>query len=382
MSKAEPFSSAVSTRARCLLSGALWSCLLCFVLPGCSDGAADGTPRRESPPAVVQTLRLSTVEITERLSAVGSLESPQTTEISAEFAGKVVFLDVPEGEQVKKGHVLARLDMQQAEAAVSVAKARNQNAKDRLTRLRQLRSDGVISEQEFDDAFAELDTTAGQLADATTSLDKRAVRAPFAGILGLRHVSLGAYVDAGDPIVRLTQVKPLDLEFSLPQRHLSRLQIGQIVRGVAGSCDRPVEGTITVIAPHIDPSTRTLRAQARVANRDGRLRPGMAVAIKIEVGRIAEALRVPQEAVVHEGTRSVVYTVNEDTTTSPHEVVLGEFFPDAVQILQGLEEGMTVIVAGHQKLRPDSKVTTEPYRPVENPNVALGSSGSLAECKF
>lgn len=349
---------------------------------GCTDGAADGAPHGQAPAVTVQTLRIEPVEIPLKLTAVGSLASPQTTQISAEFAGKVVFLDIPEGQEVEKGHILARLDERRAAAALTIALARHQNAKERLVRLRQLRSAGVISEQEFDDAIAELDGSTGQLADARTALGKAAISAPFAGILGLRQVSVGAYVDPGDPIVRLTQIDPLDMIFSLPQRHVSQIEAGMTVNGVAGSCEQRFAGVITVIDPDIDPDTRSIRVQARVSNDEGRLRPGMAAALAVQVGHTANALLVPQEAIVREGTRTLLYTLNDDSTTTSREVTLGTFFDDAVEVTEGLDAGATVVTAGQQKLRPALKVVAQPHQPTDNPNVTLGSTGFLEECHF
>jgi membrane fusion protein (multidrug efflux system) len=363
------------------ISPVLGACLL-LGLSACQGGPAGGVPHREPPPVVVQTLRVEPIDIPRTLSAVGSIESPQSTQISAEFAGMVVFLDIPEGSEVEEGHVLARLDDRRADAAVSIARARHANARERLSRLRRLHGSGVISQQELDDAVAELDAAEGALVDARTALGQTAIQAPFAGILGLRQVSLGAYVEAGAPIVRITQVKPLHLIFSLPQRNVSQLEIGQTVRGVADSCEKWIEGKITVIDPYIDPATRSVRVQALVPNQNGMLRPGMAAAVNLEVGRIADALLIPQEAIIRQGTMTLVYTVGDDGTVSQKEVGLGEYFADRVQVVRGLAAGEVVVAAGHQKIRPGAKVIAEEYRPIENPNLALGSLGTLAECNF
>jgi membrane fusion protein (multidrug efflux system) len=352
------------------------------LLSGCQGGPAGGVPNRENPPVVVQTITIEPIEIARTLSAVGGLESPETTQLSAEFAGTVVFLDIPEGREIPAGHILARLDDRRADAAVTIARARRANAHERLARLRRLHAKDVISQQELDDAVAELDAAEGALADAETALGKTAIRAPFTGILSLRQVSLGAYVEAGAPIVRLTQIEPLKLIVSVPQRHLSQLAVGQTVRGVAGSCENEFEGTISVIDPYVDPATRAVRVQAIVPNADGKLRPGMAAAVKLEVGRIGDALLVPQEAIVRQGTRTIVYRLDLDGSALPQEVELGEFFADRVQVVSGLEAGQTIVAAGHQKLRPGVRLAAETYRPVDNPNLALGAARTLAECNF
>lgn len=312
--------------------------------------------------------------IARTVRGVGTLESPQSTQISAEVGGKVTFLDVPEGARVEAGRVLARLDEQQARAEVSVARARYQNARKTIERLQKLRSERVISEQELDDATAELDSAEGQLEEALTRLDKMTIRAPFTGVLGLRQVSLGAFLEPGDPIARLTQVSPLHLVFSVPQHALDRIHLGQHIRGVVGSCGERFAGEVSVIEPFLDPQTRMFRIQAIVANEEGRLRPGMAVTLKVEVETVNDALMIPQESVIRRGPSRLVFTVAENRTAAPRKIVLGEYTTDQVEVVSGLRAGDQVVALGHQKLQPGAKVEPHPYSPIENPNLELGAT--------
>jgi membrane fusion protein (multidrug efflux system) len=230
-----------------------------------------------------------------------------------------------------------------------------------------------------DDAAAALEQAEGELEEAHTRLRKTAIRAPFAGILGLKQVSLGAVVDPGDPIVRLTQTHPLDLVFSLAQRHVAEVGVGQRVRGVVGGCGERFDGEVTVVEPHVDPATRMVRLQARVPNGNGRLLPGMAARVKVEVATVPDALLVPQEAILRQGSKRLVYVVGEDGAVERSEVALGEYFADEVEITAGLAPGATVVAAGHQKLRPGARVKVEAYEPIENPNLELGSEGVTCE---
>lgn len=354
--------------------------LIFCLVPGCRDGAADGAAKREMPPVVVQTSVVEAKEIPRTISAVGDLESPQNTQLAAEVSGRIVSLDVSEGEEVEAGHVLARLDDQQARAAVSVAEARFRNAQATIRRLKTLGVEQLIAQQELDDAQAELDGARGELEQARTSLDKTIIRAPFSGVLGLRQVSLGAFVDAGEPIVRVTQTQPLHLHFGLPQQAFSELHLGQKVRGVVGHCGTRFGGQVSAIDPYVDPATRTVPVQATVPNIERNLLPGMATTIKVELESIPNALTVPESAVVRQGTARFVYTVDEDRTVVRRDVTLGEYLRGEVQVTSGLTEGATVVAAGHQKLRPGAKVETSPFTPTENPNLQLGSLD--ARCDF
>jgi membrane fusion protein (multidrug efflux system) len=329
----------------------------------------------------VQTVTVTPTQIPRTLSAVGSLESPQSTELAAERAGKLVFLDVPEGQEVKAGHVLARLDYEQAQATVDIARARFKNAQETLARLKTL-SARATSQQALDDAQAELEAAEGQLEDAKVALSKTTITAPFAGVLSLRQVSLGAYLDAGDPLVRLTQIRPLHLLFSLPQRFVSQLKLGQTVRGAASNCEEKFTAQVSAIDPFLDPATRSVRIQAIVPNESGRLLPGMATAVRLEIENIPDALLIPQEAVIRQGTKRLVYTVEPDGYVQSKEVILGLFFVEQVQVEDGLEAGAVVVAVGHQKLRPGAKVDPKPYEPINNPNLDLGLSSATVPCEF
>jgi len=322
------------------------------------------------------------------ISAVGGLESPHTTQVTADRGGKIVFLDIPEGQGVQKGHVLARIDPDEAQAAVDVAHARYQNAQVTLERLKKLPLK-ARSQQALDDAQAAVRAIKGELDQVQTILSKTTISAPFTGRLGLRQVSLGAYLEPGDAVVRITQMRPLHLIFSLPQHHVSKLENGQTIQGVAGNCASRFTATVSVIDPFLNPETRSVTVQAIVPNEDGSLLPGMATALRLEVADIPDSLSVPLEAIIRQGTRRLVYTVqnreNEQAgdIVATRQVILGQFALQHVEILSGLKPGDTVVVAGHQKLRPGAVVQPAPYEPVANPNLELGTSSALlAACDF
>lgn len=354
-------------------------CLLAL-LSACETTSGAPTPV-ERPPTPVQTIVLEPAEIPSTLSAVGSLVSPQTTELSTEIGGKIVSLNIPEGKRIKKGHVLARIDYEQAQAAVVIAQARATNAQKTLERLKKL-SSRARSQQALDDARAELDSAAGQVADATSVLRKTTLAAPFSGVLGLKLVSLGAYLDPGTPIVRLTQINPLHLIFTLPQRYVLQLKTGQTVRSAVGDCAQTFSAVISVIDPYIDPATRSVQIQAVVPNTEGTLLPGMAAAVRVEIENIPNALLVPEEAIIRQGTKRLVYTVGPEQTVTPTEIRLGQFFMNRVQIEHGVSAGDSIVVAGHQKLGPGAKVAPQPYEPIANPNLALGVNSKTMECEF
>ena len=354
------------------LSGAL-------VSAGCGEESqqqGNGDP----PPVIVQVVTIEPNDLPRTLSAVGSLQSPQMTTVASEIAGKVVAVDIPEGQRVERRHVLARLDDAEARVAPVIAAARLRNARDRLARLESLRAKSVSSQQAFDDAKSEFDAAEGEFERAETRLKKTTIRAPFTGVLGLRLVNIGQYLEPGDPIVEITQVHPLELVFSLPQRHISEIAVGQRVLGMVGLCEARFEGRVDAVDPRVDPATRSVRVNALVPNEAGALYSGMSVRVRLLVGTIPGALVVPQEAVVRQGTKHIVYSVDGDGLAQQHEVTLGEFFVDGVHVLHGLTAGARVVAAGQQKLSPGAPIEERPWVPTDNPNLELGRFGPVAAC--
>jgi membrane fusion protein (multidrug efflux system) len=311
------------------------------------------------------------------VSSVGGLESPEMTTVASEIAGTVVHLDIREGERVDAGHVVLRLDDAEARAGVSVTRARLTNARDRLARVERLFGQGVASQQQLDDARSGFDAASGAHREASTRLVKHTLRAPYAGELGLRQVDLGDYVRPGDPIVEISETTALELRFSVPQRHVGEVATGQMVHGIVGRCGSRFEGTVVAVDPRVDPRTRMVGIRAAVPNDARELHPGMAVRIRLLVAERPDAIVIPQEAVVRQGTKHLVYVIDEEGRAQPREVSLGEYFVDGVHVKAGLGAGQTVILAGQQKLRPGAAVKPVPHEAMQNPNVNVGNYGPL-----
>jgi len=319
-------------------------------------------------------------ELPRTLAAVGSLKSPDTTTVASEFPGTLVAIEIPEGRYVEAGHLLARLDDAEVRAVLSVARARLTNAKARLARLRSLRASSVSSQQALEDAVAECDAAQGEVDEAETRLRKSEIRAPFAGILGLRQVNQGQYIGPGDPVVEITRIDPLELEFGLPQRYAGELEVGQPVLGTVGECGQRFEARVNAIDPRVDRATRAVRLQAAVPNPGGKLLPGMDVRVRLVVGAISDAVVIPQEAIIRQGTKHLVYVVDAEGKARQREVTLGTFFVDGVHVATGVAPGDTVVVGGHQKLGPGAPTAPQPYQAVENPNLELGWFGPDGDC--
>jgi membrane fusion protein (multidrug efflux system) len=152
------------------------------------------------------------------------------------------------------------------------------------------------------------------------------------------------------------------------------------VLGLVGLCEARFEGRVDAVDPRVDPATRSVRLNALVPNENGSLYAGMSVRVRLLVGTIPGALVVPQEAIVRQGTKHIVYSVDGEGLAQQHEVTLGEFFVDGVHIPYGIAAGARVIAAGQQKLSPGSPTRAQPYEQTDNPNLELGRFGPVAAC--
>ena len=330
----------------------------------------------------------------DEVQAVGSLRSPETTTVAADISGIIVALDAPEGRSVGEGHLIARLDDKEHRASQRVAEARRVNAKAALDRVRPLWEDGVVSQQDYDDAVAEMTTADGMLEETTTRLEKTLIYAPFSGIIGLQTAQVGQYVSSGDPIVQLTQVNPLELIFGVTEEEAGSVRLGQKVLGRVGRCGESFEGVVEALDPALDPATRTLLVQASVGNTERRLLPGMSARVRLQVGERDGVVVIPHEALAIQGTSYTVWIVGEDSgvdgsavegnavegiAVEARQVEPGRFLVEGVEIISGLGVGERIVGAGHQKLRPGSRVTPLPWQPTENPNLSLGA-GEADDC--
>jgi membrane fusion protein (multidrug efflux system) len=320
----------------------------------------------------VEVFEAEQTEFRRTIAAVGSLESPGTALVVGEESGVAEAVDVPEGQRVSKRHVLVRLEDTRARAAVTVARARLREAEDQLRRLQELDEANISAEAELDRAEAARDAAAGTLEEAEFRLRKTEIRAPFGGLLGLRQANPGQYLEPGDPVVTLTRTDPLRLRFAVAEAEAPEVATGQEVVGQVGRCGARFEGRVDAVDAAVDPVTRTLRVQARVPNPLAALRPGMSARVRLVVGTVPDAVVVPREALVRQGSRHVVYVLDEEDRAQRRDVTPGQFYMDRVRILSGVVAGDLVVTAGQQKLQPGAPTRPSPWTPTTNPNLTLG----------
>jgi membrane fusion protein (multidrug efflux system) len=334
--------------------------------PGPGNGSAaapapQGVPAspqgaRGGPAVPVEVANAKPVTTTADIRSVGSLQSDESVQIAPEIAGRVAEIAFKEGDDVKAGDVLVRLDDALVRAEVADAEARHELAKSNLARANTLSKTGNVTERARDEAVAAFGTASAALELARVRLSKHVITAPFTGVVGLRRVSAGAYVAIGAPIVNLEKIDELKVDFKIPEIYLARVRIGQTIDVTVDALpDRSFTGRIYAIDPMVDVNGRALQIRARIANPDRLLRPGLFARIVIKGDSERQAVMVPESAVVPRGGESYVYRIEQGKAVET-KVRLGERRAGAVEIVEGLPADATVVTAGHQRLRNGATV--------------------------
>lgn len=345
---------------RVVLGLALTGSLLALV-SGCTDGKSVGSSEMSAVQVVVVEARRQSV--TESLSLVGSFAANEIVEIKAETEGIIREILFEEGQPVKKGQIMVRLDDSKLKSSLDETEANFRLSKATFERSQQLFKDNLISQQEFDQA-----ASAYSLFQATVELRKRQwqdaeIVAPFEGTAGAREISPGQVITRNTTLAWLVDLDPVKVEFNVPERFLSQVQVGQSIEvTVAAYPGRKFKGTVYFVSPYVDETMRTSLIKAKISNESGELKPGMFANLDLTLTVRNDAVVVPEAAIsqMMEGDRANLFVVVADSTVQLRPVKLGVFMRGQVEIMSGLNGGEKVVVEGVQKIGPGSKVKLAP----------------------
>jgi membrane fusion protein (multidrug efflux system) len=303
------------------------------------------------------------------ISATGSFAPVQGVTVAAETPGKIVKIGFEAGATVKAGDVLVQLDISTEEAQLRAAEATAALAQANLARARELRQSNTNSPAELDAADSQAKQAAAQADMVRAVVAKKTIRAPFAGRLGLRVVNLGQILREGDAITTLQTLDPIYVNFSLPQQRLAQVATGTKVRVKTDAAPGTTfEGKVTAINAEIDPTTRNVRLQATISNREEKLRAGMFANVEVVLPNVADVLAIPVTAVSYAPYGDSVFVIEEhkdEKSGKAQQVIrqqfvrLGTARGDFVQVTEGLKPGQSVVSSGVFKLRTGMPVVID-----------------------
>lgn len=316
--------------------------------------------RHAAPPAIPAP-RVTVVQVTkepwvEELEALGTARANESLTITSNVSETIAEINFTDGQEVKSGDPIVSLALGEEAAAMAAANARLSEEKRELARLAPLIRSKTISQRTYDERKTTLEVAERAVQQIKARVDDRVITAPFAGVLGLRYVSIGALVEPGDVITTLDDIDTIKLDFTMPASYLSSVKVGTQIKARASEMDGAVfSGEVASLDSRIDPDTRSLIVRALLPNPQHSLKPGMLMYVALQ-NNPREALTIPEEAIVPRGKQFFSYTVNGEEKIEQREVRLGSRKDGKVEILSGLQEGERVIIRGQNKARAGQKV--------------------------
>lgn len=308
------------------------------------------------PALPIEAVPVRRMDITRTIEAVGTAQANEAVTITAKATGIVERLNFQEGQVVKAGVILVELEAAESSANIGALRAARDAAKMSYDRAKQLIESKVVAQARLDELSKAYEAAEARLRAEQAKFSDSVIKAPFNGKLGLRKVSLGALVRPGDVITTLDDTTLIKLEFEIPETVLGGVSVGNTVVAKAASMpDRKFEGTVTTIDSRIDPTTRAVRVRAQIPNSDDALKPGMFMTVALSVGKVPDAMMVPEESLLAQGGEQFVFVIR-DGKAARTRVTVGQRLPGLAQITNGLHPDDQVAITGLQQLRDGSRV--------------------------
>ncbi len=327
------------------------------------------------PPIAVTSLKLDEEAWQPTLPAVGTIQAVQGVTVSTDLPGIVEKITFESGQHVKRGDLLVKLDTKQEEAQLNSSFARLQLAKSNLDRQNGLLQKRVAAQSDYDAADAEYKQAEAAVAETKATIERKLIRAPFTGVLGIRQVNLGQYLQSGDAVAPLQSLDPIYVNFSLPQQRLADLAVGREVKVRADGLPADTfAGAITSVNAVIDEATRNVMAQATLENPGQKLRPGMFVNAEVILPEKQRVIAVPATAINYAPYGDSVFVIEKmkDEDNKEYDgvrqqiVMLGASRGDQVAVVKGVKAGEEIVTAGGFKLMPKAAVERNNATPPAN----------------
>ena len=329
------------------------------------------------PPDAVTTVVAKSETWPSTLNVIGTTAAIQGVTVSADLPGAVDKIHFESGQAVHAGDILVELDTRQERAQLAAAESDRDLARINSDRDQQLVKEGVVARNQYDNSSAQQKSTEAKVGEIRATIDRKTIKAPFSGILGIRQINLGQYLAAGQAIVSLQALNPIYVNFGVPQQQSSLVQAGRTLR--LTSDDVPgVEfaGRVTAIDSVVNEATRNIQVQATLANPGGKLRPGMFVQVELKLGASRDVISLPASAINYAPYGDSVFVVADlkDPKGKTYRGVRQQFVKvegsrgDQVAVVSGLKPGEEVVSSGVFKLRNGAAVqVNNKVQPPNNP---------------
>jgi membrane fusion protein, multidrug efflux system len=318
--------------------------------PSAAGGKGGGAPATGVMGFVVKAEKLDN-----KIFATGSVVASEMVDLKPEVAGKIVQLNIVEGKSVTKGQLLIKLNDEDLQAQVKKLNAQMQLAQQSEQRLRKLLDIKGVSQDEYDVVTNQMNNIRADLEFTQAQIAKTELKAPFSGVIGLRNVSLGSYINAQSQVANIQVLNPVKVDFTVPEKYTNQVQIGEnIAFTTEGSLEHFV-GKVYAMDNQIDPISRSLKIRATAQNPSGKLKPGAFVKVDFSLKEIGNAMMIPTEAIVPILKGQQVF-VSKDGKAKAIVVEVGIRTDSKIQILSGIQVGDTIITSGLMGMKPDTKV--------------------------
>ncbi len=331
----------------------------------------------QPPPEAVTSVVVKQEVWPSTTGVIGTMEAVRGVMVSADLPGSVARINFDSGKSVRTGDILIELDTRQERAQLAALEAQRDLAKVNFTRMEQLVKQGVISRMEYDQATAQQRQTEANVGEIRATIERKTIRAPFSGTLGIRKVNLGQYLSAGSAVVQLQALNPIYVNFGLPQQALGQVRVGRSLRVTSDDlAGKTFTGRVTAIDSVVDAATRNVQVQATLANPEGKLQPGMFVQVEVALGAGRPVVTLPASAISYAPYGDSVYVITDlkGPKGQAYRGVRQQFVKvegsrgDQVGIVSGLNPGDEVVTSGVFKLRNGAAVqVNNKVQPGNNP---------------
>ncbi|MBK7469453.1 MAG: efflux RND transporter periplasmic adaptor subunit [Betaproteobacteria bacterium] len=323
---------------------------------GAQKGGPGGTAGAPAQAIAVEATKVAVMPMPQTITAVGSVRSDESVTLRPEVTGRIAEIRFREGQHVTKGTLLVKMDDSVTGADAEQARANLWLAKAKAERAAELHQKGFVSAQAKDEAEGGLRVAKATVQSAEARLAKMEIKAPFAGIIGLRQVSIGDYVKDGQDMVNLESIEQLKVDFKVPEIFLRQIQVGQSLQLALDAIPgKTYDGRVLAINPLVDAAGRTIVIRAVIRNTNAALRPGMFARVRLLTDEKADSMVIPEQALVPQGEDQFVFKV-VDGRAQRAKVEIGQRREGKVEILRGLDPADLVVTAGHLKIRDGTAV--------------------------